>query len=55
MNYYHVAYFIQDKDAPTLSGLTIKAESISDAEMEFHQQMDFQVRPDQIKYIIQLN
>ena len=41
MNYYHVAYFIQDKDVPTLSGLTIEAVSISDAEKEFHWQMDY--------------
>tara|TARA_R110000772_G_scaffold51709_5_gene118596 strand:+ start:1031 stop:1198 length:168 start_codon:yes stop_codon:yes gene_type:complete len=55
MNYYHVAYFIDQKDVPTLSGLTIQAASISDAEFEFNQKMDFKVNSNQIKYIIKLN
>lgn len=55
MNYYHVAYFMEDKDAPTLSGLTIKAKSISDAEKKFNAEMNFQVRAEQILYIIKIN
>lgn len=55
MNYYHVAYFIEGKESPTLSGMTIQASSISDAEAKFHEESDFQVHPDRIKYIIKLN
>lgn len=55
LNKYHVAYFIHSDEGPKLSGLTIQAESISDAELKFHIESDWKVKRNQIKYIIKLN
>jgi hypothetical protein len=61
MNKYHVAYFIASNEGPKLSGITLNAENISEAESKFLQvnsinlKSKWKVNRNQIKYIIKLN
>lgn len=53
MNHYHIAYFIP-AETPTLSGITVRAESIIEAYKQFLFETDYKIAESNIKYIIKL-
>tara|TARA_R110000751_G_scaffold102728_3_gene197755 strand:- start:149 stop:310 length:162 start_codon:yes stop_codon:yes gene_type:complete len=53
MNHYHIAYFIPSA-TPKLTGITIEGKNMMEAYNRFLFEMDYKVKEELIKYIIQL-